>query len=292
MPDGSPLTAMPSTQTVPSPSSCIPAISASDLDSNGYLNEIEFLLLAQMISGCTMSVITQSLNDAFVDLRSRGCIVAPSNETVNCWQPPQPGVFIRPAFLIPNERSAIELNFLTEICQLINDVVPDDCVHTPTMTPSILLQEDDIKDFVFCTEQLLSADQNNDEVLDQDEYLIFLQHHGQCPELQSLNIGHQAVFLTLASECTDANCALPGNAKLNISGAAISMDNRTDDQNNRLVRVCRTAWGLTKGEKCVKSPIITPATWCSESLVVADTDDDGFLGKEEYLMFMRHEYRA
>jgi hypothetical protein len=274
------------------PANCIPSILASDLDSNGYLNEIEFVRFAHILTGCTVSDLTQGLRDAFIDLQSRSCFVVPANEAVFCWQSPQPGVYIGPASSNPQESVAIETNLLAEICLLTNDVIPDNCVITPTIPPTITpTTADDLSDFEFCAEQLVSADLSADEVLDQGEYLVFLRHYGQCSELPSLNIGHQAVFLTLASECTEANCALPGNAKLNISGAASQRNLRTVDQNQRLVRICRTAIGLTNGEKCVKpSKTPPPETWCSASLVTSDTDVDGFLNNDEYLSFMRQEF--
>ena len=278
--------------TIRLPAICITSILASDLDSNGYLNEIEFAQFAQVLTGCAVSDLTQGLRDAFIDLQSRSCFVVPANEAVFCWQSPQPGVFIGPASSNPQKRKAIETNLLAEICQLTNDVIPDTCVFTPTIPPTTApTTADDLSDFEFCAEQLVSADLSADDVLDQGEYLVFLRHYGQCSELPSLNIGHQAVFLTLASECTEANCALPGNAKLNISGAAIPRNLRTIDQNQRLVRICRTAIGLTNGEKCVKpSKTPPPETWCSASLVTSDSDVDGFLNNDEYLSFMRQEF--
>ena len=261
---------------------------ASDRDSDGFLDEAEFLLFVQERSQCALTTeLSADQKELFTELVFGGCLISFSEDLVDCFYPPK--LFIEAAALDAGSRTALQTNYLAEVCLKTDRVIPDVCVAPPTMTP---LEADYFED---CTAQLVVADSDEDELIDQDEYLAFLQSYGQCPFLTSLDIGHYATFLTLASFCSQVpgnpfDCGLPGNAKLNISGSALPDVDRTAEQTTSLLQICITADGLTRRE-CVEPP--TPTSLqadCSAALVSSDEDLDGHLDMEEYLSFVRQEY--
>jgi hypothetical protein len=230
---------------------CSEAMLVADLDNaDGFLSQEEFLVFIQTFSDCRLTTELSSEQNSIFQALACACLGDP-DEGVDCCFPGMARVSIG-----GSPHLAQDPNYLVDVCFQAESTFGDECVASPTTAPLVS------EDLDQCSQMLSDADGDKDGLLDQDEYLLFVQDHGQCDLITSLDLGHQAVFQTLACDCVNSpgatfECCLPGNARLNTSGADVLEMNRTTEQTTALSRICISANGLTARE-CAVPPTVIP----------------------------------
>ena len=280
-PDGEPVAAPSFASSSPPlgvvdtpPVYCINATLESDNNSDSYLSQDEYLTFIQLFSKCDLINILSADQQAVFQNLACTCLHDPA-ASPDCCLPGNDKIFI--------EKSPK----LSELCFLTASTFDDECVAPPTMTPI------EYQDLDQCSNDLVESDADKNDLMDKQEYLSFIQKFGQCEAFQTLDLGHYSVFQTMACECVNQGksfeCCLPGNATLNISGASLQDSNRSEEQVSMLSKICITANGLTT-RPCEAFDVSTPKVDCADSLLTADTDTDGFLDMNEYLLFLQATY--
>ena len=287
-PNGEPATAPTSNSASPPlgvvdvPSEeCINATLQSDTDQNKYLFQDEYLSFIQIYSKCDLIDMLSAQHRAVFQNLACSCLNDP-NASPDCCLPGNAKIFIG-----DTQKLSYKTYSLSEICFLTAATFDDECVAPPTTAPI------EYPDLDQCSYDLVASDEDNNTLLDKQEYLSFIRKFGQCEAIQTLDLGHNSVFHTMACECVNQGrsfeCCLPGNATLNISGASLQDSNRTQDQISMLSKICITASGLTNRE-CIATATEVPTVDCADSLVAADKDDNQYLDMGEYLYFFQETY--
>lgn len=263
------------------PVDCINATLESDSNQDGFLSQYEYLTFIQVYSKCDLINMLSADQRAVFQNLACSCLNDPT-ASPDCCLPGNAKIFID-----TSRRLSYETYSLSEICFLTASTFDDECVAPPTMTPI------EYQDLDQCSHDLVESDLDRNNLMDKQEYLLFLQKFGQCDAFKALDLGHFSVFQTMACECVNQGgsfeCCLPGNATLNISGASFQDSNRTDEQISMLSKICITANGLTT-RPCEAVDAGTPLVDCADSLLTADNDSDDFLDMSEYLTFLQVTY--
>lgn len=125
---------------------------------------------------------------------------------------------------------------------------PSNPNNNSTLAP-ITLNSNTI-DFEGCAQDLISADVNNNDAIDINEYLIFVHEYEKrkCVYVTAdeLTLEQKAAFNLLACMCRfeagadPDSCCLADNANLSVRGGAMLLDpqNRTQDQADFLITIC------------------------------------------------------
>jgi hypothetical protein len=122
--------------------------------------------------------------------------------------------------------------------------------------PSLIVRPPPGIDYPGCFKDLVTSDRDGNGIVEQKEYLGFIQEYGKriCYESDALTLEQQAAFNSLACLCrsregNDASCCLEGNAKLPTAGA-LNPIGRTEEQMFYLTTVCTVTDGTMENSKC------------------------------------------
>lgn len=263
---------------------CSMALVDSDKNQDEYLSQEEFISFIQIFSGCELTtMLSAEQRNVFLALACE-CLKNP-DEGRGCCLPGNSKISIRGEQYVGQDPY-----YLTKVCSTTEATFGDDCFASPTTSPLVS------EDLDQCSTDLIGADRNKDGLLDKVDYLLFIQKYSKCDAITSLDLGHQCTFHALACDCVNSplatfECCLPGNARLNVSGAGSFKSNRTSKETTTLSRICITADGLLTTRGCVAPPTMTPKpSDCVAALVSADEDFDGMIDIKEYISFLQHEY--
>ena len=263
------------------PVECVNATLKSDSNQDSYLFQDEYLSFIQIYSKCDLINILSAEQRAVFQNLACSCLNDPAAGP-DCCLPGNAKIYIN-----GSRKLSYETYSLSEICFLTAATFDDECLAPPTVTPI------EYQDLDQCSNDLVSSDTDKNDLVDKEEYLLFIQKFGQCEAFKNLDLGHYSVFQTMACECVNQGasfeCCLPGNATLNISGASLQDSNRTVDQISMLSKICITANGLTT-RPCEAANTTTPMVDCADNLLAADDDSDEFLDMNEYLFFLQATY--
>jgi hypothetical protein len=122
--------------------------------------------------------------------------------------------------------------------------------------PSLIVRPPPGIDYPGCFQDLVTSDRDGNGIVEQKEYLGFIQEYGKriCYESDALTLEQQAAFNSLACLCrsregNDASCCLAGNAKLPTAGA-LNAIGRTEAEKLYLTTVCTVTDGTMENSKC------------------------------------------
>lgn len=276
---------------------------AADVDGDMELTLDEFLLFVQAFGErmCnpqdTLNLIQQG---AFSTLAC-ACLVRPS-EPLSCCLPANARINIEGAD--QEDLTNVQRARLFSICAATDATIQDQCPPgageeaAPTAAPLVSIDLD------YCTDHMVTADANEDNRIDMEEYEIFVQGYGEseCEDNDlgdnALSLQQRLLFYSLACTCltlpdSGLDCCRPAEAAIPISGAG-SPQVRTESEIRRLSTIClstRTSIGVRCFEppEPVAGPTRAPGgnTACIEHLLEADEDGDEELDVDEFLVFLQ-----
>jgi hypothetical protein len=220
--------------------SCASLIKEVDANGDELLDKDEFHHFLGSYGDCTIQALDYGHMVAFYNFACKCHDDVSYDRELCCYPNPVAAVNLTGVGLPVEQRSESQARQLTEVCDVAIGLTANRTCEALPQIPDPVLGDSE------CSALIVQADANADQRLNRSEYLRFIQLSDDgCADYLALPTYHTYIFGLLSCGCIfegggviNPFCCLYTGATINIAGANMTVDERSDYQKSTIAVLC------------------------------------------------------